>query len=710
MPLSPDDRPQATAPGEAETLPPVGGAAGPTLAGALPPELQHHPRYRVLKLLGQGGMGAVYLAEQVVMGRRVALKTINTRFLTSPDAVARFHREVQAAAKLTHPNVVAAYDAEQAGGLHFLIMEYVDGISVAEYARRKGPLPVPQACTICGQAALGLQHAHEQGLVHRDIKPHNLMLTARGQVKVLDFGLAHVSRQESTEEASSLTATGTILGTADYIAPEQTSSTHTVDIRADVYSLGCTLYYLLTGRVPFPGGTVIEKCVRHAMDAPPPVSSLRPGLPAGLVAVVEKMMAKRPRDRYQTPADVNRALRPFAEAGHAPAARPPVALPAGVEPPPAARPRAAEAPSESLTEALRTVQPVRDAPRDRSWRRKVAVVAVAVTLLIGAPAVVLLALALRPAAEETGKDGRAAVGAPATPHGSAPSARGAPSAAKVALWEGEPPKPVIADPAHALNAVLDFREVEGVTSKELHEWRDSLGTEFRLSFVNSRKGTGPALFNAVAVREKSPLLARFFPEMNEAEADRTYKRTAPEPGSRFLSQCSSVESGRLLNSQLWLQDGSKWYMWWGTLTRLTDRVTAEKKQGLRPIFFEAAWAGDRGLFWAVGAPDQGLQSEPYYTLGPEEIVSTAEFGKRKRLRPDALTAYWDGERFRFILALLENRDRLDWSLQTDMTLSAYKKESSEQKRRGLLPLAVTSYGDETDVRYTAVWVRYRLPE
>jgi hypothetical protein len=698
MPLSPDDRPQATAPGEAETLPRVGGAAGPTPANDAPPELQHHPRYRVLKLLGQGGMGAVYLAEHLVMGRRIALKTINTRFLISPDAVARFHREVQAAAKLTHANVVAAYDAEQAGDLHFLVMEYVDGLSVAEYARRKGPLPAGQACAVCGQAALGLQHAHEQGLVHRDIKPHNLMLTAKGHVKVLDFGLAHFSRQEAPDDASSLTATGTIIGTADYMAPEQTSSARTVDIRADIYSLGCTLYYLLAGRVPFPGGTVIEKCVRHALDAPPPVASLRPGLPAGLVAVVERMMAKRPEDRFQTPAEVYRALRPFAEGGHAPATQPPVALPA-------AGPRAEEPPSESLTEALRDVQPARGDPRKRARRNKVVLVAVAVALLIGAPAAALLALALRPSAGETGKDGRAAGGALATPRGRVPTARGMPA---VASWEGEPPKPVIADPAHALNAVLDFKEVVGATSREFHEWHQSLGADFRLSFVNSRKGTGPVLFNAVAVREKSPLLARYFPEMTDAEADRTFKQLQGE--SRFLGQCSSRESGKAVNAQLWLRDNEKWYMHWGALADMTGIVAARKKEGFRAFFFETVWAGDRALCWAVGARDQGLAWEPYYTLGAGEVVSSAEFGKLKRLRPDALTAYWDGERFRFILVLLENRDRLDWRLQTDMTLSAYKKESSEQKRQGLLPLAVTSYGDETDVRYAAVWVRYRPPE
>jgi tRNA A-37 threonylcarbamoyl transferase component Bud32 len=646
-------------------------------------------------------MGAVYLAEHLVMGRRVALKTINTRLLERPDAVGRFHREVQAAAKLAHPNVVTAYDAEQAGDLHFLIMEYVEGVSLADHARRLGPLPVDQACALVGQAALGLQHAHEQGLVHRDIKPHNLMLTPRGQVKVLDFGLAHFARQEDAQGESALTATGTILGTADYIAPEQTSSSRAVDIRADVYSLGCTLYFLLTGRVPFPGGTLIDKCLRHATQAPPPVSSLRPGLPAGLVAVVERMMAKRPEDRFPTPADVFRALRPFADGEPAEGPQRTAAGPA------ADAPRPADAPTESLVEGI-TDLPVGTRPRADPGRKKVVLVTAGVALALIVPAAVLLAIVLSFSRDDQPKDGHAVVGAP-PPRGATPTAKGTPAAAKIVSWEDDGPKRVIADRAHALNDVLDFREVVGVTRKEFHDWRESLGADFRLSFLNTRKGSGPALFNAVAVREPKPILTRVFPDVPPAEEVLTYRRMAPEKG-RFLAEAMYPESGQVLHSLLWLQEEQRWYAWLGNMNFITNKVAEEKKLGMRPIFFEAAWAGDHGLYRAVGAPDQGLSWEPFYTLGGEELLSAVEFGKRKGQRPDALSAYWDGGRFRFLLVLLENRDRVDWRLQTDMTLAEYRKESSAQKRQGLLPLALTSYGDEANVRYAAVWVRYCEPE
>jgi transglutaminase-like putative cysteine protease len=298
------------------TLPPHPTSADASHASApdparVPPELSQHPRYRVLRLLGAGGMGAVYLAQHALMDRPVALKTIKAGLLADPAALARFRQEVKLAARLAHSNIVAAHDADLVGGLHFLVMEFVEGVSLAELVGRRGPLPVAQACAAVRQAALGLQHAHEQNLVHRDIKPGNLMRTAAGQVKILDFGLARLAQRPDQADDEGLTGTNVIMGTGDYIAPEQTHDSHSVDIRADIYSLGCTLYFLLTGRPPFPGGSFLDKIIRHATDTPPPLAALRPEVPAALAAVVERMMAKRPADRFQTPAEVAEALAPF---------------------------------------------------------------------------------------------------------------------------------------------------------------------------------------------------------------------------------------------------------------------------------------------------------------------------------------------------------------------------------------------------------------
>ncbi len=284
-----------------------------------PRELRGHERYRVDRLLGQGGMGAVCLAEHRRMKRTVALKVINPALLTHPGALSRFQQEVRAAANLDHPNIVAAYDADQAEGLHFLVMEHVEGQNLADYLAAKGPLPVVEACEVIRQAALGLQHAHERGMVHRDIKPNNLMRTASGRTKVLDFGLArfacepgHATEGSEPTTAAHLTGAGSVLGTADYMAPEQARDSHEADRRSDIYSLGCTLYHLLTNRPPFPEGTAPEKLRRHSSDVPHRLSALRPETPPGLVRIVDRMMAKRPEDRYQTAAEVAVALAPYA--------------------------------------------------------------------------------------------------------------------------------------------------------------------------------------------------------------------------------------------------------------------------------------------------------------------------------------------------------------------------------------------------------------
>lgn len=284
--------------------------------GAIPEPLRDHPRYRVLRLLGQGGMGNVYLAEHRHMGRPVALKVINPGILDNPAAVRRFRQEVQAAARLSHPNIVQAHDADEADGLHFLVLEYVEGQPLASCAAA-GPLPYPEACEYARQAAVALQYAHEAGLVHRDVKPHNLMVTADGRVKVLDFGLARLlARPDSAGSVG--TQAGALMGTPDYMPPEQARDAGTADSRADVYSLGCTLYHLLTGRPPFPGGTPIEKVARHLTEDVPALDAAALGLPAGLAEVVARMTARDPGQRYQTAGEAAAALAPFVSPGGRP--------------------------------------------------------------------------------------------------------------------------------------------------------------------------------------------------------------------------------------------------------------------------------------------------------------------------------------------------------------------------------------------------------
>ncbi|HEV3261717.1 MAG TPA: serine/threonine-protein kinase [Gemmataceae bacterium] len=281
--------------------------------------------------MGRGGMGVVYEARQTVMNRQVVIKVINKSLLDNPEAVERFRREVQAAASLSHPNIVTAYDAEQAGDLHMLVMEFVPGQNLAEVLHKKGPLPVAHACHFVRQAALGLQHAFEQGMVHRDIKPQNLMLTPKGQVKVLDFGLARL--RDAGPRAGGLTQTGAFMGTPEYVSPEQATDARTADIRADLYSLGCTLYFLLTGRPPFTADTAVKLVLAHIEKEPTPLRELRPDVPEALSAVVGRLLAKDPGQRYQTPVELAQALVPFIKAGMKGGSMPVMPQPQGVASP-----------------------------------------------------------------------------------------------------------------------------------------------------------------------------------------------------------------------------------------------------------------------------------------------------------------------------------------------------------------------------------------
>jgi serine/threonine protein kinase len=273
--------------------------------------------YVLLERRGEGRLGPAYKARHQKLGHVAALTVLRPERLRDPDALRRFHAEVRAAAQLDHPNIARVYGADEAGGIPFLAVELVEGTDLARHVKERGPLPVERACDYVRQAALGLAHAHRRGLVHRDIKPHNLLLTADGAtVKVLDFGLASLTHVEVDENSGTMTQEGAVVGTADYVAPEQALSARGADIRADLYSLGCTLYYLLTGRPPFPGGTLMEKLVRHREHLPVPVESLRLGLPPAVAAVVHRLLAKDPAARYQTPAELATALAGILERPH----------------------------------------------------------------------------------------------------------------------------------------------------------------------------------------------------------------------------------------------------------------------------------------------------------------------------------------------------------------------------------------------------------
>jgi formylglycine-generating enzyme required for sulfatase activity/serine/threonine protein kinase len=271
-------------------------------------------RYVLLDVLGEGGMGRVYKAHDTRMGRDVAFKVIRKEKLKHPAAAGRFIQEVQALGRMNpHPNVVAVYDAAQIGDHHYCVMEYIDGTDLTKIVTGAGPMAIPQACDTIRQAAIGLQHAFETGLVHRDIKPSNIIVPkASGPVKLVDLGLARViDAPPGGDDAHRITQEGFVIGTPDFLAPEQARDPMSVDIRADIYSLGGTLYYILTGRVPYENGSATEKLLRHCTDPPPNLLNFRKDAPPQLQQLIHWCMAKKPGDRPQTPLQLAVSLQPF---------------------------------------------------------------------------------------------------------------------------------------------------------------------------------------------------------------------------------------------------------------------------------------------------------------------------------------------------------------------------------------------------------------
>ena len=263
-------------------------------------------KYKLLGEVGKGGMSAVYLAEHTLMRRRVAIKVLPKSRVKDSSYLERFRLEARAVAKLDDPHIVRAFDIDNEGDTHYIVMEYVDGQDLHRLVSDNGPLDPDTAADYIAQAATGLAHAHEKNLVHRDIKPANLLVDKMQTVKLLDLGLAKLAEEDQT--SLTLANDENVLGTADYLAPEQALNSHTADSRSDIYSLGCTLYFLLTGRPPFPEGTISERLLKHQVEEPDSLLKLRPDLPMSLIDICSKMMNKRPELRYESANEVAERL------------------------------------------------------------------------------------------------------------------------------------------------------------------------------------------------------------------------------------------------------------------------------------------------------------------------------------------------------------------------------------------------------------------
>lgn len=261
--------------------------------------------------IGAGGMGMVYKAQHRRMKRIVAVKVLSQAALKSANVVKRFLREAEAAAKLSHPNIVAAYDADEINGIPFLAMEFVQGIDLADYVKENGPMPLEKALDCALQTARGLEHAHQQGIVHRDIKPANILLDSHGTIKILDMGLARFQESSNTTsvaDAAAITQMGSIVGTVDFMSPEQALDSRNADQASDIYSLGATLYFLLTARPMYEAETLMARLLAHRDSSVPNIRSLRPDVPAQIDTIFHRLVAKKKEERYASMSEVIRDL------------------------------------------------------------------------------------------------------------------------------------------------------------------------------------------------------------------------------------------------------------------------------------------------------------------------------------------------------------------------------------------------------------------
>jgi serine/threonine-protein kinase len=263
-------------------------------------------KYKLLGHIGTGGMSSVYLAEHIRMGDKRAIKVLPKSRVSDTSYLHRFQREARAIAALNHPHIVRAYDIDNDGDLHYIVMEYVDGDDLQTWVKRDGPFSFERAAEVIIQAAQGLQHAHDCGMIHRDVKPANLLINSHGEVKLLDMGLALYAEQGET--SLTIEHNENVLGTADYLAPEQALNSHKVDHRADIYGLGCTLYFMLAGHPPFPEGTLAQRIAKHQTEMPEALRKVRPDCPGELEGIVVKMIQKEPQYRYSSATAVAEVL------------------------------------------------------------------------------------------------------------------------------------------------------------------------------------------------------------------------------------------------------------------------------------------------------------------------------------------------------------------------------------------------------------------
>jgi serine/threonine protein kinase len=622
--------------------------------------------YEALDVAGRGGMGIVLKARDTKLQRIVAIKVLLPALAASATGRKRFVREARAAAAVRDDHVVAIYAVSDQEPVPYLVMEYITGVTLQDKIAASGPLDVKEILRIGMQAARGLAAAHAQGLIHRDIKPRNILLENGVQrVKITDFGLARPVDDEDT-----LSQAGMIAGTPLYMAPEQTRG-EPLDPRTDLFSLGSVLYTMCTGSPAFRAGTGMAVLIRVCTETPRPIHECNPDIPDWLCAIVARLQAKDPAQRFQSATEVADLLELHLACLQQP----------GAQQPHHKRPPLVTAPSRRVLWSLRWI-----------------VAAAALAGIVG----LIGALLWRPPSDPVPNGEKPVVAQPDTRPQQHP---------KVVSYINPGGANLYVDPARAVKDIVDYKELVGAGAEELREWQAGLAPQFRMMLVSGRLGRGPNLFNAVAVMEKSPVSARFTLQVPVAEGQKTFDDYGSQ-GFRPVAVCyhtSADKEGGTVETGVWVSDKQGCYARNKPLKGLrTEMDQAKADESTRLIDVGVIGERDNSLFCTLEAhPDRSW--DVLYALSPMELLSTVASYKTDGWRPDLIVPHLERGDLRFLFVAVSNADRVDWHFRMDMTLDEYRTESAQQKRRGLMPIGLRSYGDDDAVRYAAVWVRYIRP-
>jgi serine/threonine protein kinase/CubicO group peptidase (beta-lactamase class C family) len=712
-------------------------------------ELDSIRDYQLLAKLGQGGMGTVYKARHVELDRIVAIKVLPSQRLQDPATVTRFKREWKAAAKLNHVNIVQAYDAGEHEATYFLAMEYVDGFNLASLVQELGPLPIADACELIRQAAVGLQHAHEHGLVHRDVKPANLMLATspstrtpehadKATVKVLDLGLA---RLFSAEDAD-LTSTQQIMGTVDYMAPEQARDSHQVDIRADVYSLGASLYKLLCGQAPYQGPqfqTVVAKLTAIANERVPAIQQRREDLPKQLVRTLDRMLAKSEADRFATPSEVAKALAPFcdeADLSRLAARYESYGSDSTTEDHIAIARRAATQPD---VQSRPQIAVKRRSQRVRNWI--VGIAASLILLLCGAVVVVQTQfgeLEIETVADdvrvivdrdggrvriidlETGKkirlwpgeyglriDGRDDL---TLESATMVLKRGEEKIARI-VWKAtvEPPSDPTDDGGITLTGE-GWSLVCGVTWEEFQAWLDSLSKErFRIIHLNGHYHLGAARFAAIAVEVPRAPPWEVHHTSGFAD-DQTDFDTMCNRGYYPAALCgysdgSTFERIELFEKRIGTAPN---FSLWSSLTEdeFRRKFFDYRESGLHPVETCAFSFQDSIRIAARFEPSQGHTHSRHFltSQGYDSILKEAV---RLKYRPISVAVCSDADEIRLGVVLRKDDHVYSWLARHNLSLEQYRDTTKQFAGEGYRPDRLVAYSEASKRKYAAIWIRPR---